>query len=149
MCVCVLVTQSCQSLCDPMDCSLAVHEILQARILEWVDISFSRGSSRHRNPALAGRFFTAEPPGKPNQPNKVFLKTVSFNSSLFRSTCKVLLSWLYYLSILIWQLLNCQWSVCRRMGRWQMVCFLSTCFSIYYWSVIEFLQPPGKPHVPL
>ena len=48
----------------------SVHEILQARILEWVDNSFSRGSSQPRDrspspesPALAGRFFTTEPPG--------------------------------------------------------------------------------------
>ena len=43
-----LVTQSCPALCDPMDCSLPgfpVHGISQARILEWVAISFSRGSS--------------------------------------------------------------------------------------------------------
>ena len=40
----MIVTQSCLALCDPMDCSLpgsSVHGILQARILEWVDISFS------------------------------------------------------------------------------------------------------------
>ena len=39
-----LVTQSCLTLCDSMDCSLpgtSVHGILQARILEWVVISFS------------------------------------------------------------------------------------------------------------
>ena len=43
------VAQSCPTLCDPMDCSLpgsSVHGILQARILEWVTISFSRVSSR-------------------------------------------------------------------------------------------------------
>ena len=41
----MLVTQSCLTLCDPMDCSLpgsSVHEILQARILEWVAIPFSK-----------------------------------------------------------------------------------------------------------
>ena len=41
------VAQLCPTLCDPMDCSLPrsyVHGILQARILEWVAISFSRGS---------------------------------------------------------------------------------------------------------
>ena len=44
----VLVTQTCLTLCDPMDCSLpgsSVHGIFQARILEWVAIPFSRGSS--------------------------------------------------------------------------------------------------------
>ena len=45
--VCVLVTQSCLTLCNTMDCSppgSPVHGILQARILEWVAILFSRGS---------------------------------------------------------------------------------------------------------
>ena len=48
----VLVTQSCPTLCDPMNCSppgSSVHGILQARILEWVAIAFSRGSSRPRD----------------------------------------------------------------------------------------------------
>ena len=43
--LCVLVTQSCRTLCDPTDCSptgSSVHGILQARVLEWVFISFSR-----------------------------------------------------------------------------------------------------------
>ena len=42
--VCVLVTQWCLTLCDPMDCSLpdsSVHGILWARILEWLAISLS------------------------------------------------------------------------------------------------------------
>ena len=46
------VAQSCLTLCNPMDCSLlgsSVHEIFQARILEWVAISFSRGSSQPRD----------------------------------------------------------------------------------------------------
>ena len=46
------VTQSCPTLCDPMDCSLpgfSVHGIFQARVLEWVAISFSRGSSQPRD----------------------------------------------------------------------------------------------------
>ena len=67
MCVCVC-TQSCPTLCDPMDCSppgSSIHGILQARILEWVAISSSRGSSRPKDeilvsmsPALANGFFT-------------------------------------------------------------------------------------------
>ena len=46
------VAQLCPSLCDPMDCSLpgsSVQRILQARILEWVAIPFSRGSSQSRD----------------------------------------------------------------------------------------------------
>ena len=92
----VLVAQLCSTLCDPMDCSppgSSVHGISQARILEWVAISFSRGSSKPRDwtqvfhivgrrftvwaipfsrgssqpqaSCIAGRFFTYEPPGKP------------------------------------------------------------------------------------
>ena len=52
LCMCVLVAQSCLTLCDPMDCSppdFSVHGILQARILEWVAIPFSRGSSGPRD----------------------------------------------------------------------------------------------------
>ena len=55
-----------------LDCRLpgsSVHGISQARILEWVAISFSRGSSRLRDrthiSCIAGRFFTTEPTGKP------------------------------------------------------------------------------------
>ena len=61
----VLVAQLCPTLCEPVDCSpldSSVHGILQARILEWVAIPFSRGlpepgieaGSTH----IAGRFFT-------------------------------------------------------------------------------------------
>ena len=59
------VTQSCPTLCDPMDCSLpgsSVHGIFQARVLEWVAISFSRWSSWPRDwtwvSRIAGRRFT-------------------------------------------------------------------------------------------
>ena len=58
------VAQSFPTLCNPVDCSLpgsSVHGIFQARILEWVAISFSRGSSRPRNrtrvSCIAGRHF--------------------------------------------------------------------------------------------
>ena len=45
------VAQQCQTLSDPMDCSLpgsSVHGIFQARVLEWVAIAFSKGSSPAR-----------------------------------------------------------------------------------------------------
>ena len=54
------VTQSCPTLCDPMD--HRVHGILQATILHWVAIPFSWGSSQPRNrtqdSCVAGGFFT-------------------------------------------------------------------------------------------
>ena len=46
------VAQSCLTLCDPVGCSLpgsSVHGIFQARVLEWIAISFSRGSSQPRD----------------------------------------------------------------------------------------------------
>ena len=51
--------QLCLILCDPMDCSppvSSIHDIFQARILEWVAVSSSRGSSRPQglNPHLRG-----------------------------------------------------------------------------------------------
>ena len=52
---CHLVAQSCPTLCDPMDCSPpgpSVHGILQARILEWVAVPSSRGSSRPKDQTL-------------------------------------------------------------------------------------------------
>ena len=52
------VTQSCPTLCDPVDCSLqgaSLHGILRARVLEWVAISFSRGSSRPRDQTRVSR----------------------------------------------------------------------------------------------
>ena len=62
---CVLVAQLCPTLCDSMDCSppgSSVHGILQTRILEWVAIFFSRGSSWPRDrtweSSIAVRFFT-------------------------------------------------------------------------------------------
>ena len=68
MCVCVgacLVAQLCLTLCNPMDYSprgFSVHGILQVRILEWIAISFSRGSSWLREWTLVCRFFITEPP---------------------------------------------------------------------------------------
>ena len=63
--VAVLVAQSCLTLCDPWTVArqaLSVHGILQARILKWVAIPFSRGSSQPRDRTqvfcIASRFFT-------------------------------------------------------------------------------------------
>ena len=62
---CVVVPQSCPTLWNPLDCSLpgsSVHRILQARILNWVAILFSRGSSWPRGRTctsyISGRYFT-------------------------------------------------------------------------------------------
>ena len=73
MILCAQSLQPCLTLWDPMDCSLpgsSVYGILQTRILEQVVIPFFRGSFQPRDqthmPRIAEGFFTAEPPGKPN-----------------------------------------------------------------------------------
>ena len=68
-----VVSQSCSTLCDPMDCSppsSSVHGILQARILEWVVMPSFRGSSQPKDQTQVSRltsgfFLLSEPPGKP------------------------------------------------------------------------------------
>ena len=67
----VKVTQSCLTLCDPLDCSptgSSLHAILQARILEWVAIPFSRNLSNPgiepKSPALEADSLLSEPLGK-------------------------------------------------------------------------------------
>ena len=72
----VLVAQSCPTLCNSMDCSLSdssIHGSLQERILEWVAMPFSRGSSQPSCWMLVSRIFLhwqmgslpLVPPGKP------------------------------------------------------------------------------------
>ena len=79
VCICTMglvavavFVKSCPTLCDPMDYRLpasSVHGIFQARILGWVAISLSTGTSRLRDQTcvscLAGGFFATDPPEKP------------------------------------------------------------------------------------
>ena len=97
------VSQSCLTLCNPMDCSLpgsSIHGILQARILEWVAIPFSRRFYRPRDwtqvSLMAGRL-QSEPPGNPTSVLNPFLNTHL---------------WLFFISIsffyksLVWNICN-------------------------------------------
>ena len=66
----ILVTQLCPTLCNPVDCSppgSSIHGILQARILEWVAIPFSRDlpdpGIKPRSPSLQADSLLSEPPG--------------------------------------------------------------------------------------
>ena len=72
LCCCCLVAESCPTLLPShrlWPTRLLCHGVLQARILEWIAISLSRGSSWPRDQTcvscIAGGFFTTEPPGKP------------------------------------------------------------------------------------
>ena len=84
-CVCVLVAQSCLTICDTMACSppgSSAHGILQAVILEWVAIPFSRVSSHPRDWTwvfcIAGRFFTIWALKLFTLPFKVLLSSVNY-----------------------------------------------------------------------
>ena len=91
VCVCVLVIESCLTLLHPMDCSLpdsSVHGILQARILEWVAIPFSRRFSWSRDQTqvscTAGRFFTVWSTGL-STPNSTARASIQIHLSLRES----------------------------------------------------------------
>ena len=99
LCGCAKSLHSCPTLCNPMGCSLpgsSVHGILQARILEWVAMPSSRGSSQPRiepksiiSPALAGRFFTSSTTWEAlgNTLPHVLKITVNYNFEPFRNVC--------------------------------------------------------------
>ena len=78
----------CVTLCDPVDCGppgSSVHGILQPKILEWIAMPSSRGSSQPRDQthvscssSVAGKFFAAEPPGKPSPDLRGPLTSLTF-----------------------------------------------------------------------
>ena len=93
LCCCAQLLQSCLTLCNPMDCSLpvsSVHEILQARILEWVVIPFTGDfpisgtePKSHESPALHTCSLPLSHQGSP-------LWWRSLENSVFHSSCKSL-----------------------------------------------------------
>ena len=100
----MLVSQSCLTLCDPMDYSppgSSVHRVLQARILQWLAMPFSRRSSwplgRIWVSCIAGRFFTIWATKEP-----LFLVWVTLNS--FFSLTFPLHTWTASNSFCLWDL---------------------------------------------
>ena len=100
-CCCYLVAKLRSTLCDHMDSSppgSSVHGISQARVLEWVVISISRGSSQLRDKiwvsCIAFKFFTTETPGNPQSKDtqiKIHRYTQAFthtHSKCFDTYCK-------------------------------------------------------------
>ena len=104
VCVCVyVVAQSCPTLCNPMDCSppgSSVHGILQERLVQWVAIPFSKGSSWPRDQTqvscIAGRFFTiwttreASEGRASNSPFKIFFRFCCNQFSSVAQSCLTL-----------------------------------------------------------
>ena len=109
MCVCVCVQnwlQSCPALCKPMDCSppgSSVHGILQARILEWLVMFSTRGTSPPGDlpnpgikpsslyPESAGRFFSTSTTWE--APYSLYINTLLIHLSIYRH-----LAWLHFLA---------------------------------------------------
>ena len=94
----VLVCQLCPTLCNTMACSLpgsSVHGIFQAILLEWIAISFSRGSSQPRDQTrvshIVDRRLPSEPPGK-----SFFLISLLNFLYLFRGYYSISVWFLFY-----------------------------------------------------
>ena len=86
LCVCMLVAQSCPTLCDPIDYSLpgfSDHGMLQTRILEWVAIPFSGGSSRPRDRTLVSSLQADSLPSEPTESIFKQKQIYILSSSLF------------------------------------------------------------------
>ena len=94
-CYC-LIAKICPSLWDPMDCSLpgsSVHGILQTRILEWVAISFSRGSSFSKDHSKSQKYSTGIFPTEWNvvrkeMGNNIIRDIIIQSNSLTQSGCE-------------------------------------------------------------
>ena len=80
------VTQSCPTLCDPMN--YTIHGILQTRILEWVTVPFSRGSSQLQVSCIAGGFFASWTTREAHTKGHIIIITIhlTFYPSLFYYT---------------------------------------------------------------
>ena len=91
----MLVTQSCPTLCNPVGYSLpgsSGHEILQARILEWIAIPFlgdlPNPGTEPRSPALQADSLPSEPPGKPYLIDMALGKSLTAKPQFL--TCKIM-----------------------------------------------------------
>ena len=122
VCVC-LVTQSYQTVCDPMDCnppgSLSIG-ILLARILEWVAMPSSRGSSQPRmearHPALQAVSSPSEPPGKPKNTGWVaysFSRGTSWHRNWTGVSC---FAGRFFTNCTTWEALYCLYVESKKRG---------------------------------
>ena len=111
--------QLCLTVCDLMDCSpsgSSVHGILQARILEWVAISSSRGSCRPRDQTLVScrlhwqvGSLPPAPPGKPVLNYNTLKNIFFFNWLIILGYVLNFIFWIY-----IWRQSE-HWAICPKM----------------------------------
>ena len=114
--------QSCPTLCDPMECSplgSSVDGILQARILEWVAISFSRGCSQPRDwtqvSCTAGRCFNLWDTREAPLHIYVFVYVYIHHMYMYTASSLPILSmntWIVFMSWLLYIMLQWTWE-CR------------------------------------
>ena len=124
------VAHSCPTLCDPMDYRLpgfSVHGILRARTLEWVAISFSRGSSQPRDrtqvSCIAGRRFilwvTREDYNKYAFTNCVFPPTFSIRlSTVFKGPLVKMYIVVRKLCCFFWSERQCSHMLSKKVSKW-------------------------------
>ena len=139
----VLVAQSCLTLCDPRDCSplgSCVHGILQARILEWVAIPFSRGPSRPMDwtwvSHIADRFFNHRShQGSPFFKGIIIFQQFTWLGSVQRTKC-----------LCVWRAL---WDVWDAVNRLLCLAALEFCAALLeaLWDQVDPFPPP--PHLSL
>ena len=141
----VLVTQSCPTLCDPMDCSLPdsfVHGILQARILEWDAISFSRESSQPRDwtevSLIVGRLFTDWATREHQKKNNLGGLVKSRDQSFWLSRSWVVLADLHFYQVL--RLFWCCW-ICGLENNWTKLFLMLHSFLWFFDFVILSILP--------
>ena len=134
-----------------MDCGppgSSVHGILPARILEWVAMPSSRGSSQPRDPTriscsscIAGGFFTAEPPGKSYFGYSTF--QILLVRGVFRCLSERMLSIIWYILPIPAPLICCLWSQIWSLFLW--VLSLDSTYKRYH---VVFAFPCLKFHLP-
>ena len=149
MCTCMLVAQSCPTLSSPTDCSppgFSVHGILQVRILEWITLPSSRGSSRPRDrnqvSCIASGLFTIWTTREALCSNKKFKKSYKWNATCesypsSRFACFLLKILLFYLSHANW-FIHLYWGVIDN-GRTSLVAQLVKNLPTIQETLVQFL----------
>ena len=134
----MLVAQSYLTLCVPMDCSppgTSVHGILQARILEWVAIPFSRElpnpGIEPRSPSLQAGSLPSESPGKlKNTPKKMLTKK--------KQPLRKLGSLMFSLQIILFSFFSNLWNLWKFHINWDVLTELRNCVLTFFsceWSL--------------
>ena len=143
------VAQSCPTLCYSVDCSLpgsSLHGILQARVLEWVAISFSRGSSQPRDwtrvSCIAGRCFNlwATRTAKKVSPTAFLVFSPAMqhlSKEMLQSFLSCVLTFTFTYSF-PWGLIIFSFSICRQL---KLCAILKTKFNVVSIQESLFLLP--------